>query len=238
MIRPPVLIIGAHRSGTTATAHALRLLGLQVGQRVDSHEEPRRLQQVHEDYLGQRGASWHSPDAFLDWIKTPEGRRHCTDYLRENVRNDFARIFGYRKNPRGLWMLARLKMGARWGWKEPRTTLFASSWLEIFPEARFVHVVRDAHAVAKSIRQRELEFRAAGDSPAGRIDNLEYGVRLAKTYVEQGEKLADQTANYRRIQFEDIQAEPNDSLIALADFCQLRFNHPQLEQAVASIRRN
>ena len=33
--RPPVLIVGAHRSGTSATAVALQSLGLLIGQRLD-----------------------------------------------------------------------------------------------------------------------------------------------------------------------------------------------------------
>ncbi|MEY2601137.1 MAG: hypothetical protein QOJ36_456, partial [Verrucomicrobiota bacterium] len=119
--RPPVLIIGAHRSGTTATARALELLGLQIGQHLDSHREPRPLQKLHEDYLRRLGAAWHNPQPFLKWIESVEGKQDCVSYLRSNVRRNFARIFGYRSNPKGLWLRARLSVGAPWGWKEPRT---------------------------------------------------------------------------------------------------------------------
>ena len=142
--RPPVLIIGAHRSGTTATARALELLGLQIGQHLDSHREPRPLQKLHEDYLRRTGGAWHNPQPFLKWIASEEGKQDCVAYLRSNVRRDFARIFGYRFNPKGLWLRARLNFGRQWGWKEPRTTLFAPAWLEIFPEARIVHVIRQS----------------------------------------------------------------------------------------------
>ena len=84
-MRPPVLIIGAHRSGTSATAHALQILGLQIGQKLDSHYEPKALQQLHEDYLKRVGASWHDPAPFLESMKTPKGEQRCVDYLRENV---------------------------------------------------------------------------------------------------------------------------------------------------------
>src|SRR6266404_5362520 len=201
---PPVLIIGAHRSGTTATARALELVGLQIGQHLDSHGEPRALQKLHEDYLRRVGAAWYNPQPFLKWIETPEGKRDCISYLRTNVRRDFARIFGYRFNPKGLWLRARLNFGARWGWKEPRTTLFAPAWLEIFPGARIVHVVRDAHAAASSIRDRELRFQAGGDAPSGKIDNLDYCLNLVRIYTEAGERLAD-SGTYLRVTFEDIQ---------------------------------
>jgi len=233
--RGPVLIIGAHRSGTTATAGALEIIGLQIGQHLDSHREPRPLQRLHEEYLRRVGAAWYEPGAFLLQLRTSEGRRACVNYLRAGVQDAFAKTFGYRKNPRGLWLLARLKLGAVWGWKEPRTTLFAPAWLEIFPDARFIHIVRDTLAAATSIRERELKFQAAGDKPSGRIGNLDYCLSLVETYVSAGESLAG-AANYRRIQFEDIQANPRGALTELASFCELDSANEQIETAADTIR--
>ncbi len=232
---PPVLIIGAHRSGTTATARALELVGLQIGQHLDSHGEPRALQKLHEDYLRRVGAAWYNPQPFLKWIQTPEGKLDCISYLRTNVRRDFARIFGYRFNPKGLWLRARLNFGAQWGWKEPRTTLFASAWLEIFPGARIVHVVRDVHAAASSIRGRELKFQAAGDPPTPNLADLNYCRQLVQTYLIAGERLAD-SANYQQLQFEELQANPPAMLERLANFCGLHATTRQLAGAAASIR--
>jgi hypothetical protein len=234
--RTPILIIGAHRSGTTATARALQLLGLQIGQNLDSHQEPRGLQRLHDQYLQRLGASWHEPAAFMEWVQTPKGRKHCAQYLREKIHREFAATFGYRINPRGLWLLARLKWGKPWGWKEPRTTLFAPCWLELFPEAAIIHIVRHPFAVAMSIRQRELEFREAGEPSTGKLHDLDYCLHLAATYIEQGEALSARTPRYRCIRFEDIQANPKESLALLADFCGLRFTPAQMTSAAAGIR--
>lgn len=233
--RAPVLILGAHRSGTTATARALQLLGLQIGQDLDSHHESKVLQRLHEKYLQRFGAAWHRPGPFLKWVQTPEGERDCVDYLRKNMGAEFRRIFGYRNNPRGLWLSARLKLGAAWGWKEPRTTLFAPAWLQLFPQARILDVIRHPLAVATSIRQRELQFRAAGDPPTPGLDQLDYCLRLALIYVELGERLASRTPHYRRFRFEDLQANPERVLEELAGFCELRPAGPSLAQATATI---
>lgn len=235
-MRAPILILGAHRSGTSATARALEILGLQIGQRLDSHREPKALQRLHEKYLKRFGAAWHNPTAFLESIQTEEGERQCVEYLRENLRRHFASILGYRKDPRGLWFLARLKRGAPWGWKEPRTTLFAPAWLRIFPEARVIDVIRHPLAVAKSIRQRELEFRAAGDPPTPGLDEIDYCLRLALNYIGIGERLAIRAAHYRRVRFEEIQADPTQRLKELADFCGLGFRRAQLNKSAATIR--
>jgi hypothetical protein len=234
--RAPVLIIGAHRSGTSATAHALALLGLQIGQQVDSHYESKALQQLHEDYLRRVGASWFEPTPFLDRIKTPEGLRECANYLRENGERDFARIFGYRNNLKGRWLRWQLKRGAPWGWKEPRTTLFAPAWLEIFPDARIIHIIRSPMAAAMSLRERELKFQAVGDAPSGKIDNLDFGMALVRSYVEAGDRLEYRTRNYRRVRFENIQADAKNTLEELATFSGLRFDSAQLDRAAATIR--
>lgn len=233
--RPPIILLGAHRSGTTATIRALELCGLQIGQRLDSHHEPKALQLLHENYLKRVGASWHNPKPFLDLIQTRDGKQDCVTYLRESVGRDFARLFGYRKNPRGMWLLMRLKMGAIWGWKEPRTTLFTSVWLQLFPDARIVHVIRHPLAVALSIRRREMKFRAAGDSPTPQLGNLDYCLGLALTYIETAEAIAEQTP-YRRIRFEELQSDRTARLKALADFCGLNPPHRRLTKAAGTIR--
>lgn len=228
--RPPVLIIGAHRSGTSATARALQLLGLQIGQHLDSHFEPYALQRVHEEYLRRVGARWFEPRPFLAHIETHQGLRDCVDYLRAQ---NFPKLFGYRNNAEGFWMRARLRFGAAWGWKEPRTTLFAPAWLEIFPNAKLLHLIRDPRAAGESIRARELKFQAAGDAPSGKMDNVEAATDLALTYTEAGERLG-RSANYRRVHFEDLQANPARVLKEMAEFCDLPLEN--LDLAAATIR--
>src|SRR5438270_95637 len=177
----------------------------------------------------------HNPQPYLTWSESAEGKQDSVSYLRSNVRRNFARIFGYRFNPKGLWLRAGLSFGKHWGWKEPRTTLFVPVWLEIFPEARIVHVIRDAHAAASSIRERELKFQAAGNPPTPNLADLDYCRQLVQTYLTAGERLAD-SANYRRIQFEELQANPLAMLERLANFCGLRATTRQLAAAAASIR--
>jgi len=234
-MKAPVLIIGAHRSGTSATARALELVGLQIGQRLDSHREPKALQQLHEEYFRRVGASWYHPAPFLKSIQTRDGLRGCAKYLRSHIDSHFAKIFGYRNNPKGLWLRGRLKLGAAWGWKEPRTTLFAPAWLEIFPEAQIIHVVRDALAVAESIRERELKFQAAGDSPTPNLSDLNYCRALVEIYLRAGEHVST-SSNYRRLQFEELQANPPAMLEQLANSCGLRPSTRHLAAAAASIR--
>jgi len=233
--RPPVIIIGAHRSGTTATARALKLLGLQIGQHLDSHDEVRALQNLHETYLRSVGSAWHNPQAFLASIATPSGREAVAKYLEGHLDPSLS-LFGYAAGLTGWWLKRRLRLGAPWGWKEPRTTLFGTSWLELFPDARFLHIVRNPLSVAASIQRREREFQAKGDTPSGRVHDFEYCVELAMTYVAAGEAVASQTEHYRRVRFEDIQTDPAGQLRTTAGFCRLQFTDRQMQRAAATIR--
>src|SRR3954454_6357586 len=119
-MRPPVIIIGALRSGTTATARALELLGLNLGEKLDSHRESKALQRFQEMYLQQYGASWHHPQSFLEtqgkaWttpgsalvssagegvspsrtLENGEIIERTAAHLRSGVEKQFAQIFGY-----------------------------------------------------------------------------------------------------------------------------------------------
>jgi hypothetical protein len=233
--RPPVIIVGAHRSGTTATTRALRLLGLQLGQRLDSHDEPREMQRLHETFLRELGAAWYNPAPFIAFLAGAEGKQSCAKYLRDRVKPDLS-VFGYSKGFKGWRLRRRLARGVAWGWKEPRTTLFATCWLRVFPEARFLHVVRNPLAVASSIQHRELEFQSRGDAPSGRVGEFAYCVDLAMMYVEAGETVAAQTPHFYRVRFEDIQADPVRELTKLGSFCDLNFSERQMRRAAATIR--
>jgi hypothetical protein len=193
------------------------------------------MQRLHETFLRELGAAWYNPAPFIAFLTGVEGKPSCAKYLRDRVKPDLS-LFGYGNSLKAWRLKRRLPRGVPWGWKEPRTTLFATCWLRVFPEARFLHVVRNPLAVASSIQRRELEFRAKGDAPSGRVGDFTYCVDLAMTYVEAGEAVGAQTPHFRRVRFEDIQADPISELTKLASFCDLNFSERQLRRAARSIR--
>jgi hypothetical protein len=42
-----------------------------------------------------------------------------------------------------------------WGWKDPRNTFLLPIWLEIFPNAKIIHIYRNGLDIAKSLAVRE-----------------------------------------------------------------------------------
>jgi hypothetical protein len=70
-----------------------------------------------------------------------------------------------------------LRFDRPWGWKDPRNTLLLRPWLEVFPEAKVVHVVRNGVEVALSLARREA-FRL-GDVLGGNADMRSFLRHLA-----------------------------------------------------------
>lgn len=131
-----VMILGMHRSGTSALAGSLREAGLYMGDVLDGGfalnpkglQEPESIIFMHEDLLRANGGAWHDPPAQIEWRR-----------LHSSVR----RLFIESRRGHGVW-----------GFKEPRTLLVAEAWIEDLPDWTGVGIFRDPREVAVSIHRR------------------------------------------------------------------------------------
>lgn len=140
-----VVVIGMHRSGTSAVTNALRLLGLTLGDTSDfgppRHGNPggnwehRRLKWRNESILRSYGGSWHTPPALSeDWCQSPEARA-----MIPGLRSEFDDIYPFHG----------------WLWKDPRNSLMLPLWLEVWDSVpAVVMVYRHPVAVARSLEVR------------------------------------------------------------------------------------
>lgn len=154
----PVIIIGMHRSGTSLVTKVLEDLGLFVGHRLQADHESVFFVQLNDWILRQANASWDRPFGIDDLLADADALPLVTDYLRLRLNSPHAVSYsgpaavlraGFRWHPR-----------APWGWKDPRTTFTLPIWLQLFPDARIIHVGRNGVDVARSLVVRENRLRS------------------------------------------------------------------------------
>lgn len=168
----PVILIGMHRSGTSLLTRLLGMFGVHMGQDPSINDESKHLRGLNEHTLRAAQATWTDPERVIKAMCAPDFVARQADYYRAHA---FAGWGGLRFWGLQHWLA--LQQGAvlpPWGWKDPRTSLTLPSWLQVFPQARVIHIYRNGIDVAISLHRRELaqaqrrrRFYAAPRDPRG-----------------------------------------------------------------------
>ena len=138
----PVAIAGMHRAGTSMVARVLRICGLDLGDEqhfapaapdnTEGYWEDLRFVSMNDRILDAFGGAWDTPPALPDgWTRDPR---------LDGIRREAETLAAARAEP--------------WGWKDPRTSLTAAFWRDLWPGLRFVVCVRNPLEVAASLRAR------------------------------------------------------------------------------------
>jgi hypothetical protein len=136
-MRPPIAVIGMHRSGTSCLAGCLEDLGLSLGDVVTSaphnkkgNRENPRFWPVHDAVLARVGAAWDNPP-LEPVVWTTDERAALKAVLAD-----------YDALPQP------------WGFKDPRATVLLDGWFEVLPELQLIASIRHPLAVAGSLAAR------------------------------------------------------------------------------------
>jgi hypothetical protein len=146
--RTCILVLGMHRSGTSALTRVISLLGAELPKEMlganpsnpTGHWEPQRLIDLHERMLAEAGSSWDDWRAF-----------EPTDLARSRLhfyRAEIAQILDEEYGKAPLFVL-----------KEPRLSRFVPLYIEILKSMgvalRIVHICRNPLAVIASLARRD-----------------------------------------------------------------------------------
>lgn len=144
-----VVILGMHRSGTSALAGVLSMLGINPGEclmRAQAVVNPKgfwehaEIVELHEQLLEALDSSWDDVSALPDLWWAKEQLFPFKDRLIGIVQRDFGR------SP--LWLL-----------KDPRVCRLLPLWLDILQDMKikpyFVICLRDPYEVAASLQERD-----------------------------------------------------------------------------------
>ncbi len=249
-MRPPVVILGMHRSGTTLLAQALSDLGVFMGYRLDANHEARFFRKLNDWALRQANASWDYPIPFLSL------RQFQLEHIERVLR-------GHTQGLRRIEFLGPTRMlrhsdisqlNVHWGWKDPRNTFLLDIWSRVFPRLKGIHIYRHPLDVASSLLAREErcekrlgqtselrldEFRLTARPLYGesvRVRNIDEGVALWREYLEKNEELAAKLGeNMLEIRFETFLEAPQDTLREIVRFLKLKVSQESIEKIVEGI---
>lgn len=107
--------------------------------------------------------------------------------------------------------------------KTPTHLLGMKMISEVFPRARFIHVVRDGRDVAVSLRAAAESWNPGFAVSTGRLftKQAETWSRQVRQISKNGAELGDR---YLEIRYEDIQRAPVEALSRMYDFCGIPYD--------------
>ena len=142
----PFILTGMHRSGTSLVASMLLQLGIHMGDQLFAADRRnphgyfedqaflRLQQQMLPHCVNRQAAGWH------DWGWTESEEWHAAGAER------------FRPSAQRL-LQQRARQTDRWGWKDPRTTLFLDFWDSLAANAHYLLLYRFPWEVADSMQR-------------------------------------------------------------------------------------
>jgi len=177
----PIIIIGMHRSGTTMLTKMLRKMGLFTGWDQNDEYEAKFFFHRNEKILNSCGGSWDNP-LFIDEMLS---RTRLQKKIAQTLDDDLQSMKAI--NFLGLKLYLKYRsiknLDIPWGWKDPRNTFLLPLWLDIFPQAKIIHIYRNGIDIAQSLSVREE--KRIEDVLSDRLD-------LKKVVVNQKEQIANE----------------------------------------------
>ena len=144
----PILVLGMHRSGTSALARTLNLMGVNVGNEADllpahptdnptGYWERADIVALNDGFLKSAGYAWNDIGGFR--------ASECDASSRAALRVSLGKVIGELERSAKSWLV-----------KDPRLCLLLSQWLPLLDRCACVVVVRDPREIAASILREEL----------------------------------------------------------------------------------
>ncbi len=246
-----------HRSGTSLLTRVLLQAGFFMGIGASRNEEAAFTNAVNTWLFRQASASWDHPEPVYELLNDDYLRPWLVDYMRGIVRGPASlRFLGMRRWARYGSMLAQK---GPWGWKDPRNTFTLPMWLDLFPDAKVLHIVRHGVDVAASLQERRkrvvdenlrrydrfrhlyhlnpLAPKRRGLGPQPRVRNLDGGFALWCLYMRRATIHTEQLgARALTLRYEDLLTDPIPWLDSALRFCGCQPTESMLQAAVADLR--
>ncbi|HUI42629.1 MAG TPA: sulfotransferase [Terriglobia bacterium] len=228
-MKPPVFIVGCPRSGTSFLYHLL----ISAGGFAEFHTQM-NVYDVLEPIYGDLGDLKNKQRMMKEWLQSKAFRVSGLDAVEIETKvraecrgtSDFLRIV--------MDEVARRQEVDRWADSTPTNAPHMLRIQRDFPEARFVHIVRDPRDVALSLDRRGWSRPLPWDRKRSLLAAglyWEWIVRKGRAY---GARLGP---HYLEVRYEDLVDRPREELARVCEFIQhdLDYDHVQRTR-IGSVR--
>lgn len=165
-----------HRSGTSILSESLDRLGVFTGRKVNIHKEAIFYLNLNKKLLQKCHSYWDTPLNIISTLEDSLALEHLVDISQSEISS-----FRYK-----LQYLGGFSHPLVWGWKDPRNILFIPVYLRLFPNAKFLFIVRNGVDVAYSLNTREIgrADRNINSNISVRCRTINRAFRLWEEYME------------------------------------------------------
>ncbi|MBD3337956.1 MAG: hypothetical protein GF353_02530 [Candidatus Lokiarchaeota archaeon] len=113
--------------------------------------------------------------------------------------------------------------------KTPENILVFSELLNLFPDAHFIHIIRDPRAIVSSLLQVRNRAIAKGMKPPGITANIQTAIRHTKNCIVAGLQAAKAAPDrIHTVVYEQLVREPETESKALCDFLNIEWHENML----------
>jgi Sulfotransferase family len=228
-MKAPVFIVGCPRSGTSFLYHLL----LSAGGFAEFHTQM-NVYDVLEPIYGDLGIAKNKKAAIREWLQSKgflvsgldAGEIETKIVAECHGASDFLRII--------MEEIARRQGVERWIDSTPTNVPHMLRIQRDFPQAQFVHIIRDPRDVALSLDKRGWSRPLPWDKKRGLLAAGLYWEWI----VRKGRKLGAMLApNYLEVRYEELVQEPEKILAAIGTFLHEDLAYERIRQAsVGSVK--
>ena len=196
----PVIVLGMHHSGTSILAEILHRFGVFMQANMHHHES-KFFVDLNDRVIMGGGANWaRNPIMPVDEVLA----------RRELVAKRLAK--------QGLikYLDAGYDGTSRWGFKDPRTCVTLPLFVELYPNARYLHIIRNEEDVATSLAASDK--RALGIEP-----EREFWKVLQRQHVARVREYGARQRFYHEFAYEDFCRQPIEIMQEVYRFLELPF---------------
>jgi len=249
------------RSGTSMLTRMLNDLGLFVGKKLTRNHEALFFREINDWLLTQSSGGLENPGTIKYLLQDNEARGLYGEFVRFTMESPHAISFlGFSK-----YLSSRTpeKLDMPWGWKDPRNTFTLPFWLDLFPNAKVIHIYRHPLDIANSLLTRRkrglarlkdkhrsykpfywyylmhkfiLKNRVFVDIRSGTV---EQGFAIWEEYLKEARSHVDILNDQAiEIKYEDFLEHPGEILKSLSEFCELDATQEEIEKVASQANKS